>query len=64
MKQYRVTYTVDKGEGDECILDANDPLHKMKEGMFLGGVPGVDTYLVYPEIIGEEDRPRNPFGQH
>jgi hypothetical protein len=63
MKQYRVTYTVDKGEGDECVLDASDPLHKMKEGMFLGSVPGVDTYLVYPEQNGEEDRPNNPYSQ-
>jgi hypothetical protein len=63
MKQYRVTYTVDKGEGDECVLDANDPLYKMKEGMFLGSVPGVDTYLVYPEQNGEEDRPNNPYSQ-
>jgi hypothetical protein len=63
MKQYRVTYTVDLGEGDGCVLDANDPLHKMKEGMFLGSVPGVDTYLVYPERKGEEDRPNNPYSQ-
>jgi hypothetical protein len=63
MKQYRVTYTVDLGEGDECVLDVNDPLHKMKEGMFLGSVPGVDTYLVYPEQKGEEDRPNNPYSQ-
>jgi hypothetical protein len=63
MKQYRVTYTVDLGEGDNCVLDVNDPLHKMKEGMFLGSVPGVDTYLVYPEQKGEEDRPRNPYSQ-
>jgi hypothetical protein len=63
MKQYRVTYTVDLGEGDGCVLDANDPLHKMKEGMFLGSVPGVDTYLVYPEQKGEEDRPNNPYSQ-
>ena len=63
MKQYRVTYTVDLGEGDECVLDVNDPLHKMKEGMFLGSVPGVDTYLVYPEQNGEEDRPNNPYSQ-
>jgi len=63
MKQYRVTYTVDLSEGDECVLDANDPLHKMKEGMFLGSVPGVDTYLVYPEQNGEEDRPNNPYSQ-
>jgi hypothetical protein len=45
------------------VLDANDPLHKMKEGMFLGSVPGVDTYLVYPEQKGEEDRPSNPYSQ-
>jgi len=63
MKQYRVTYTVDLGEGDNCVLDANDPLQKIKEGMFLGSVPGVDTYLVYPEQKGEEDRPRNPYSQ-
>ena len=63
MKQYRVTYTVDLGEGENCVLDANDPLHKMKEGMLLGSVPGVDTYLVYPEQKGEEDWPRNPYSQ-
>jgi len=34
MKQYRVTYTVDKGDGDDCVLDPNDPLYKMKEDMF------------------------------
>jgi hypothetical protein len=61
MKQYRVTYTVDKGE--DCVLDNNDPLTKMKEGMFLGSVPGIDTYLVYPEVQGEEDRKINPYGQ-
>lgn len=63
MKQYRVTYTVDKGEGENCVLDANDPLNQMKEGMFLGSVPGVDTHLVYPEVQGEEDRKINPYGQ-
>ena len=63
MKQYRVTYTVDKGEGEDCILDANDPLNKLKEGMLLGTVPGMNTYLVYPEVQGEEDRKINPYGQ-
>ena len=63
MKQYRVTYTVDTGEGNDCVLDANDPLSKLKEGMFLGSVPGIDTYLVYPEVQGEEDRKINPYGQ-
>lgn len=63
MKQYRVTYTVDKGEGEDCVLDANDPLNKLKEGMLLGSVPGMNTYLVYPEVQGEEDRKINPYGQ-
>jgi hypothetical protein len=64
MKQYRVTYNVDKGEGDECVLDANDALHKMKEGMFLGSVPGVDTYLVYPEPRSvDSDEKINPYSQ-
>jgi|688.fasta_scaffold208808_3 hypothetical protein len=63
MKQYRVTYTVDTGEGNDCILDANDPLNKLKEGMLLGTVPGMNTYLVYPEVQGEEDRKINPYGQ-
>ena len=63
MKQYRVTYTVDKGEGEDCLLDANDPLNKLKEGMLLGTVPGMNTYLVYPEVQGEEDRKINPYGQ-
>jgi hypothetical protein len=63
MKQYRVTYTVDTGEGNDCVLDANDPLNKLKEGMLLGTVPGMNTYLVYPEVQGEEDRKINPYGQ-
>jgi len=63
MKQYRVTYTVDTGEGNDCVLDANDPLSKLKEGMLLGTVPGMNTYLVYPEVQGEEDRKINPYGQ-
>ncbi len=63
MKQYRVTYTVDTGEGTDCVLDANDPLNKLKEGMLLGTVPGMNTYLVYPEVQGEEDRKINPYGQ-
>jgi hypothetical protein len=60
MKQYRVTYTVDKGDGDDCVLDPNDPLYKMKEDMFLGSVPGVNTYLIYPEDDGY-DTPKNPY---
>jgi hypothetical protein len=60
MKQYRVTYTVDKGEGDDCVLDPNDPLNQMKEGMFLGTVPGMNTYLIYPEDDGY-DTPKNPY---
>jgi hypothetical protein len=64
MKQYKITYTVDKGEGDNCVLDPSDPIHKMKEGMFLGSVPGLDVYEVYPEVVGEEDRKINPYGQH
>jgi len=63
MKQYRVTYTVDTSEGNDCVLDANDPLNKLKEGMLLGTVPGMNTYLVYPEVQGEEDRKINPYGQ-
>ena len=63
MKQYRVTYTVDTGDGNDCVLDANDPLNKLKEGMLLGTVPGMNTYLVYPEVQGEEDRKINPYGQ-
>lgn len=63
MRQYKVTYKVDTSLEQDCVLDPNDPLHKMKEGMFLGNIPGVDTYLVYPEVEGEEDRPRNPYSQ-
>ena len=64
MKQYRVTYNVDTGDGDDCIIDPTDTLHAIKEGMFLGKVPGISTYVVYPEIKGEEDRPQNPYSQH
>ena len=63
MKQYRVTYKVDTSLEQDCVLDANDPLHKMKEEQFLGSIPGIDTYLVYPEQKGEEDRPSNPYSQ-
>lgn len=63
MKQYRVTYNVQTGEED-CILDPNDPIHKMKEGMFMGGIAGVDTYLVYPEKQSiDSDEKINPFSQ-
>jgi hypothetical protein len=64
MKQYRVTYNVDTGEGPDCFLDPADPLHKMKEEMFLGKIPGINTYEVYPEAVGEEDCPQNPYSQH
>jgi hypothetical protein len=64
MKQYRVTYTVDTGEAADCVLGADDPLHKMKEDMFLGSVPGVNTYLVYPEPqILDSDEKINPYSQ-
>ena len=64
MKQYRVTYNVDISGTDDCVLDPNDPLHKIKDEMFLGKVPGLIAYEVYPEIKGEEDRTSNPYGQH
>lgn len=64
MKQYRVTYNVDVSGENDCILGSDDPIHKMKEEMFLGKVPGISTYEVYPEIRGEEDRPQNPYSQH
>lgn len=60
MKQYKVTYKVDTGEGDDCVLDPTDSLYKMKEGMFLGQVPGIDVYEVYPED-DEYDTPKNPY---
>ena len=63
MKQYRVTYKVDTSLDQDCVLDENDPLYKMKEEQFLGSISGIDTYLVYPEIKGEEDRPNNPYSQ-
>lgn len=63
MKQYKITYKVDTGEGDDCVLDPSDPLHKMKEQMFLGSIPGIETDVVYPEQVGEEDRPLNPYSK-
>jgi hypothetical protein len=60
MKQYRVTYKVDTGDGDDCVLDSNDLLHKIKDQMFLGKVPGIDVYEVYPEDNGY-DTPKNPY---
>ena len=60
MKQYRVTYKVDTGDGDDCVLDSNDPLNKIKEEMFLGKVPGIDVYKIYPEEDGH-DTPKNPY---
>lgn len=65
MKQYRVTYNVNTGEGEDCVLDPNDPLHKMKEGMFLGSVPGIDVYEVYPESHRiDSDEKITPYSQH
>ena len=60
MKQYRVTYKVDTGDGDDCVLDTNDPLNKIKDEMFLGKVPGIDVYEIYPEE-GGYDTPKNPY---
>lgn len=60
MKQYRVTYKVDTGDGDDCVLDTNDPLNKIKDEMFLGKVPGIDVYEIYPEEDGY-DTPKNPY---
>jgi len=64
MKQYRVTYNVDVSGTDDCFLSPEDPIHKMKEEMFLGKVPGISAYEVYPDVVGEEDRPQNPYSQH
>ena len=64
MKQYRVTYNVDVSGADDCFLSPDDPIHKMKEELFLGKVPGISAYEVYPEVTGEEDRPQNPYSQH
>ena len=64
MKQYRVTYNVQTGE-DDCVLDPNDPLYQMKDGMFLGNVPGIDVYEIYPTMRGDEsDEKINPYSQH
>lgn len=63
MKQYKVTYTVDTGEPN-CVLDPNDPVLKMKEQSFLGSVPGLDAYEVYPERRHEDsDEKINPFSK-
>ena len=62
MKQYRVTYTVNVDESEDCVLDPNDPLNKMKDDSFLGNISGVNIYEVYPEEDGY-DRPRNPYSQ-
>jgi len=64
MKQYKVTYTVDTGEGEDCVLDANDPIHKLRETAFLGGIPGVDAYEVYPERQSiDSDEKINPYSK-
>lgn len=62
MKQYRVTYTVDTSTEPDCVLDANDPVHKLLKDSFMGGVPGINAYQVFPEET--QDRPQNPYGQH
>ena len=64
MKQYRVTYNVQTGE-DDCVLDPNDPLFQMKEGMFLGKVSGIEVYEVYPnKCNSDSDEKINPYSQH
>lgn len=65
MKQYKVTYKVDTGEGEDCVLNPTDPLYKIKEGMFLGSIPGIDTYEIYPERQHQDsDEKINPYSQH
>lgn len=64
MKQYKVTYTVDVSGESDCILEPNDPMYKIKEQMFMGGVPGVDAYEVYPERLHEDsDEKINPYSK-
>ncbi len=65
MKQYRVTYNVDVSGADDCFLSPDDPIHKMKEEMFLGKVPGISAYEVYPEPSSiDSDEKINPYSQH
>ena len=50
MKQYKVTYTVDTGEED-CFISPDDPIHKIKEEMFLGKLTNVEV----EETIGDNN---------
>jgi len=64
MKQYKVTYKVDTGSGDDCVLDSNDPLYTMKESMFLGSISGIDVYEIYPEKQSiDSDEKINPYSK-
>ena len=53
MKQYRVTYNVEVETADDCILSPDDPIHKLKEGQFLGKFTTIDVEEA--EIIEDTD---------
>ena len=64
MKQYKVTYKVDVSGAEDCVLDPSDPMYQMKEQMFMGGVPGVEAYEVWPERRHiDSDEKLNPYSK-
>lgn len=58
MKQYRITSidTTPQSE-DDCMLDANDPIHEMKAVAMFGGLGAEEALLNYnslnkPVVVG------------
>ena len=54
MKQYRVTYNVDVETADDCVLHPDDPIHKIKEQLFMGKLSNFD--IEEAEIVTEEEK--------
>lgn len=48
MKQYRITTAQQLVDGpDDCVLDANDPIHAMKGVSAMGGIGSMEALANY-----------------
>ena len=64
MKQYRITTAnLNLNTEADCVLDPNDPVHKLIEKNPLATVGNPDVYYVYPTQSLEADHKINPYSQ-
>jgi hypothetical protein len=64
MKQYRITTAnLNLNTEEDCVLDPNDPIHKLIEKNPLAAVGNPDVYYVYPAQSVEADHKINPYSQ-